>query len=452
MRLQDARWMLHVQWVSKDFVLERWGVEVVPGDEADIDNILQQRTPLDADTLRQAEDFVSVVECWHRPNKDHPKGYYAVVCNFKVIDWRGELEPWGFPFVYMPLDPDPDAFYGTTPISNVCQIQADLNRLCAAMLEGANHSMFPPVMTPNGCNLQMPTGDPGEHLSYNETAGRPWVMETRSIDPQVFQITALLNAAINMVSGVSEATLGEVSSSTSGRAIAFAAEKDEVKLAASHKVYKGAVKQLVVMLLRFVQVYGQGRAILPVLGENGASDLDDFEINEISFRDVEIFVDESMPHDPAAKREQALLFLQAGAITKEQFSKILDFGRDSMSSMQDPIKQRANRENKMLYQEDVQVMPHEDDAVHLVCHSDEMNQARWYDAPDEVKIRFISHIMQHAAKMQGMAMGDQAQSGAPDSAGQAPAAAPTMPSEPGAVPTGPSEQAGMQAINPARAS
>lgn len=454
LRLQDARWLVHAQWMHVDEVYERWDKRVPPDRQSGLVVVSPYESSLDDAGRKDAEDMVQVVEFWQRPNKDYPKGLYVVQTKTEILDHDAELDEWHFPFVYCPYDPDPDAYHGTTPITHAVEVARELNQNVAMILEGRNHSIFPAIMEPTGCKLTERTGRPSEYLSYNESAGRPWVLGVPPVSEQIFQITGMFKEFLDQVAGNSESSMGimPAGAGDSGRAIAFAAEKDEVKLAGSSRVYKSATKQLFVLILKMLRKYGRGKMLVPVLGANAASDIEEFELSDISFRDVDIFVDESMPTNPSAKREQALMFLQAGAITQEQFGKILELGEDQITTSRNPIRERARRENRMLYTPEMfSAEMFEDHAIHLSIHLDEMNQARWYSSPEDVKERFKYHLQEHLMLMQGMPAGDSPTQAEQDHGGMG-AVDPAAMEVPGqgdvpVMPVSPAEEANLKVIN-----
>lgn len=448
LRLQDARWLIQAQPMHVDTIYEKWGKEV-PADQSAVVLTTAADTYLDGQSRSIGHDMATVIEFWLRPNKDFPNGLYAVVAGEQCLDWEDELPEWGFPFVFCPYDPDPDSFHGTTPVTDAVLAQREFNQNLSMIFEARNHDAFPTIMEPAGCNLTPATGIPGESRTYNASVGTPWSLQRTPINPQIFELTGMLSGLINELVGNNESSMGMMPSGAgdSGRAIAFAAEKDEVKLAASHKVYRSATKQMLVLSLKMLRHYGKGKMLVPVLGQNAASDIEEFELADISFRDVEVFVDQSMPSNPSAKREQALMWLQAGAITHEEFRKLLELGDDHITTSRNPVKERARHENRMLYQTDVRAEMFEDHAIHLQIHLDEMNQARNYTAPAEVRARFQYHLQEHLMMMQGMPVDGE---GAPQDIAQpegAPGEVGPMPPAQGELPVSENEAAVMDVIS-----
>lgn len=398
-RLEDARWIARVYPLSTQEVKKRWGFAASP-DARTTMNMLPNLDFLLNPERNWAEDVCRVVEYWERPCEDYPEGFYAVVVNSKIIESEKEIPLHDFPFEYWELDPNPDAFYGKTPLTFARRPQREFSMAMSMIADGPSRGAFGAWLQQRGANMDMPTGKPHEVLGYNDQANKPDFIEPRPVSPQMFQIAEFFEALIHRTSGITD-----TGQATSGKDRLYAAEQDNTKLGPAIQNLHAFLKRAAIKMLNLWRSYASFELAYAVGDPNSAADVRTFKASSIRFKDVDMSIDSALPLNREARREMILNLYQAGLVQQDKALKLLEFGDvDDALGTRNLDRERAREENALLYAGPVGVEEHEDHATHLEEHLSEMKQARWYVADDTVKQQFRDHAAQHKAFLQ-MAMG-----------------------------------------------
>lgn len=159
-----------------------------------------------------------------------------------------------------------------------------------------------------------------------------------------------------------------------------------------------AIGQRRYSIKRIIEIYGKDRAG-QALTYKRASIRTDIIVKEGS----------SLPRNKAAKEAKALELFQRGAFVDPQTGKqntnmlwdMLELGSLNRSvDHENKQKLRARQENKMILFGDIEendIMPfeYEDHALHLIEHIGDMARPEFYDASDEIKALYMTHIDAH---------------------------------------------------------
>jgi hypothetical protein len=390
MRLNDAMWIMRVSYMSTDVAERRWGKEVYADAAGTRPSILTPDWLLNPQRLL-ADDVCRIIECWYKPCDEYPTGFYAVITGSDVIHFENELPGGEFPFIYCEFDPDCDNFYGTTPLSYARRPQIELNGLLSQMGDGRSRGMFGAWLQPRGANMDIPTGAPLEVLGYNDNAGRPAFVQPQPTSEAAYRMVDVFMGLLSQTSGITD-----TEQATSGRDRLYAAEQDNTKLGPALRSLHSFLKRAAMRILNLYRDNAQFDVLYSVSDKNAESDVRAFSVGKIKYSSVEMSIDSALPLNRQAKREQVLMFYQAGLIDKSDALSMMEFGNieDAMGTS-NLDRERARNENLMLTVQAVGVEEFEDHAAHLEEHLAEMKQEKWYLLDDELKNNFRMHVNLH---------------------------------------------------------
>lgn len=389
-RLEDARWVARVYPLTVEEVADRWGFDATADARETFGNLPNLDFVLNPERT-WAENVCRVTEFWMRPNKRAPKGFYAVVVNGEIIESERQIPLGDFPFEYWELDPNPDAFYGKTPLTFARRPQRELSLAVSHIVDGRARGAHGAWLQQRGANMDTPTGKPLEVLGYNDTFNEPKFVEPRPVAPQVFQIADLFEALVHKTSGITD-----TGQATSGKDRLYAAEQDNTKLGPAIQNLHAFLKRTAIKMLNLWRQYATFELSYAVGDPNSASDVRTFKAEQIRFKDVDMSIDSALPLNREARREMILNLFQAGLLQQDKALRLLEFGDvDDALGSRNLDRERAREENALLYLGPVGVEEHEDHQAHLEEHLPEMKQAKWYVADESVKQQFREHIALH---------------------------------------------------------
>lgn len=445
-RYADARWILRVQQLPIDLVHQRWpdtkDMTLSEGDwNTTFGGLLNNNVSLNF-PIQSAENMVAVFGYWEKQTREYPKGRYIVVAGNNVVESYDELPGDEFPFLYCTFDPDPDTFYGTTPMSFARAPQKEINQNLSLIAEGRNKSVYGFFISERGAEMSVPTGAPGEHIEYNGTAKEPKFVQPEPISQQIFQMNDLFDRMMLRIMGLDDPAAGGSSQGASGRAVLFKTEEANTRLGPTLTMFQSFLKRIAIRTLNVLRDNATEPLMYAVTGANASGDIKEFMAHTIRFRDVEVSIDSMASLNKQARRDQVMQLVQAGLVTQEQGIRLLEMGEiEEVLGSRNLDRQRARDENRTLYDEPVTAEAHEDHAVHIETHITEMKQSRWYRGPQTSKQFFRDHLQQHAFFVQGgqQPVAEPPQDAAPGS--PQPTPAPDVPGNTAAPTAAPAEQA-----------
>jgi hypothetical protein len=401
-RWQDAKWCGRVYPLGISEIHEKYGIEVSPDWPTSNTAVVSPDYWMNPQRL-QDNRLCAVREMWHLPCEEYPKGaHWMVIADNLVVDepLRGEV----LPFEYAEFMPDPDNFYGSTPMSFARQPQRQLNTNITLICEGRNRNLFGTWLAARGAQMDTPTGKAGEILGYNDNARQPEFVRQEPISPQIFQFSQLLADSMSLTTGIGMSALGDQSAATSGKDRLYAAEEDNTKLGITLQCLHAFLKRIAMKVLN----NWRDNATLPLkyaVGDpNAMGDIQEFDAANITYRDVEMSIDSTLPLNRQARREEILALYQGGLIDQAKALKLMEFGDvDEAIGSKNLDVERARNENQLLYIQDIQAQEWEDHAAHLEQHLSEIKQQKAYD-DIAAQQRINNHMMQHKMFLQ-MALG-----------------------------------------------
>lgn len=403
-RWQDAKWCGRVYPLGISEIKDKYDIEVAPDWPTSNTAVVSPDYWLNPQRTQDSK-LCAVREMWHLPCGEYPQGaHWMVISDNLVVDepLRGGV----LPFEYVEFMPDPDNFYGTSPMSFARQPQRQLNTNITLICEGRNRNLFGTWLAARGAQMDTPTGKAGEILGFNDNARQPEFVRQEPISPQIFQFSQLLADSMSMTTGISMSALGDQSAATSGKDRLYAAEEDNTKLGITLQCLHAFLKRIAMKVLN----NWRDNASLPLkyaVGDpNAMGDIQEFDAAKIAYRDVEMSIDSTLPLNRQARREEILAMYQGGLIDQARALKFLEFGDvDEAIGAKNLDIERARNENQLLYIQDIAAQEWEDHAAHLEQHLSEIKQQKAYDDP-QAQARITAHMAQHKAFLQ-MALGMQ---------------------------------------------
>lgn len=392
-RWVDARWVARVYPLPADTIKDKYDFDAMP-DWSNRTNIISPFSWLNYQSTIIAKDLCEVTEYWIKPCHKYKKGKHVVVVNGEALV-NEDLSPEGLPFEYVDLVSDPDNFYGSTPMSDARQPQRQLNINMTLIPEGRNRTIFGVWLAAHDAQMEAPTGEAGEVITYNGNASKPSFEQPQPISPQIFNFNAMITDALSLITGVSASALGDQDAATSGRDRLFAAEEDNTKLGPILQNLHGFLKLVGMKMLNLWRTNARYPLKYAVGDPNAMGDVQQFDAAKITFSDVEMSIASSLPLNASARRDVLLAWIQAGIIPPERGLKLLEIaGVDEAIGSKNLDVERARNENQLMEVQEIDVREWEDHAAHIEEHLGEIKQARCYADPNW-QARLEQHMAMH---------------------------------------------------------
>lgn len=172
-QFQRARYIIHTMFMAPDQLEDSFGIKV---DSADVGVTDELRIKL----LRGMGSVpmvngIEVRELWQKPTSKHPRGYYALWTEKKILRVQEAL-PYEYlqqaggmlPFTQLGSFRRPDSLYYTTPVTSLRPAQMVWNRFIAQAIMMNNNFASPKWWVPEELQLQkMPDSSPNQVLRGN---------------------------------------------------------------------------------------------------------------------------------------------------------------------------------------------------------------------------------------------------------------------------------------------
>lgn len=397
-RWQDAKWCGRVYPLSVKEVKELYGIDATPDWPAGNTAVVSPDYWMNPQRLQDGQ-LCAVREMWHLPCKEYPDGFHWTAISGEIVK-KEKLRGGVLPFEYVEFQPDPDNFFGTTPMSFARQPQRQFNTNVTLICEGRNRNVYGTWLAAREAQMDTPTGVAGEIVGYNGNASPPRFVEQQPISQQIFSFNALLSDSMSMVTGIGMSALGDQSAATSGRDRLYAAEEDNTKLGITLQCLHAFLKRCAMKMLNLWRDNAEFPLKYAVGDPNAMGDIEEFDARQIAYRDVEMSIDSSLPLNRQARREEILALYQGGLLDRDKALKLLEFGDvDEAIGAKNLDVERARNENRLLYIQEIQAQEWEDHAAHLEQHMAEIKQQKAYNDP-QAQQRIADHMNQHRMFMQ----------------------------------------------------
>lgn len=441
----DCEWGYRVRLVSKAWVKKQIGKKVEGADMGSFDPDLdprQQRSSLLSDVQTGDVYGDNYVPVWEFYDCVAKKLYWFTKDKIlRVDDW-----PWPVPFIEFPFvknlgDVDGNVLtsggvWGDTVISDLIDLQRELNKTESQIIEIKNLTAFPRLLASRSAAVRMAevTDMPGSVIPWSGNGPPPAQLPIGSIPSYVYQLPDRIIQRMFDISGVHEISQGTSPGSIqSGRGLAILAEMDATKFGPPARNISRAIRQWAIQTLKLWKAYGEYDQALKVIGGSGVLELDTFQNSDINSFDVIIQEGSTMATNKSLRTDQILQMWQLGIEQDpRKIKKMLEFGDTDPLAGDfglDRLKQR--REIKQILNgEDVQPNPWDDNYAHADETEVYLKSTDFEKLDNDViKERLVAHWQMH---QQAMAQQQQSEAIAAERRGVAASGAPPAQEMPGA--------------------
>lgn len=412
--LRSAQWGYRLRLVSVNWVKDRYekivegrGTENYHGPDVPVEAgapFLQQIQH--AAEMRQ--DYLPYVEFYDLRSQE----YIFYLPEHEIILDRG---PWttGLPFVQIraipnrgditAAGPTQNKALGATIISDIVELQRELNRTESQLIEIKNLLAFPRILAARSAAIDPLTlvDRPGSQVIWSGIGPPPTPLHLGNIPSWVFMYADRLVDRIRDISGIHEVSQGRAPGSVqSGLAVRILAEQDSLRFAAQARSIAEAMRDAGTILLRLWREHAAGPITLRVLGRSAELEVTEFHAGSINSEDIYVQEGSTFARNKDLRNEQILQLYQVGILEDPRKARRLMETGDIEEALSDMdihrLKQRRELV-KLRAGEKVPVRPWEDHFIHLDELITYMNSTSFEDLDSEAQAAIIEHYNAHMA-------------------------------------------------------
>ncbi len=411
--MEEVGSIIHAKAVPVEEIRKKFGVEL-PGRR--INGIVH---PLAVAQDGEAEEkpMEILIERYTRPDDRDPNGRLEIAAGGRLL-YEGDLPYCNgrrgertLPFVRQTCIALAGAFFGTSVVDRMIPLQRAynavrnrkhefLNRLSMGVLAVEDGSLDAEELAEDGLY-------PGKVLVYRQGADKPTFLDCGTLPSEFEREEERIQNEFILVSGVSEISRNSANPTrvTSAVGLQLLIDQDTNRMQISAESVARAVREAGRQVLRLYKQFAGARRVLKMTGTGGHTELFSFDRSDLTSDDVEFL--SGYERTPEQVRENILSMLSLGLLKDEDgnFSddtrnKVLEaLGFGSFENARDISKlhlQKAERENLLLAQRDVEAEPYDDHRLHEAEHvrallsGGEQNRA--------VRERILRHLASHREK------------------------------------------------------
>ncbi len=418
--IEEANSIIHAKAISVDEIQKKYNVSI---EGRDIDEFsLSPYSPtahykqgVAQPTRSIKHNHELVIERYEKPTKLYPNGRLIIVAGDKLL-YYGEL-PYinsvehrrTYPFVKQNCIDMAGSFFGVSIVERMIPIQRAYNAVKNRKHEFLNRLSMGVVTVEDGSldvdDLVEEGLSPGKVLVYRQGATPPQMLNEGSIPSDFLAEEERLTNEFILISGTSELSRSSFTPSnvTSGTGLQLLLEQDEERLNVTCENMKNAVKEVGKQILRLVKQFVNNPRILKIAGKNSIVETFYYKGSDMGNEDVRVEIDNTND-DIATKRsmlydmyKSGLLNDENGNISSKVRSKILEeLGLDFIdnTSLTTMHIEKADRENLLLEDGEVEVSIIDDHNLHIEQHTKYLLSVEWENKA-KMDVHFIEHIKKH---------------------------------------------------------
>lgn len=313
---REAQWAIFDSKYSEDAVADLWkkcGLQSAPPKAEEYTNAAGQR-------VRGIKGH----EYWHRPCEAYPDGVYACIIAGEVVECRpyplavptdGDRVEFLLPFVMMKIRHDRESPYGITPLSDIINLQRQVNETEARITKLMRIVTHPQLkVTKSLANLDITTVN--LIVVDDKDDGKATVEWTRpgTIDQNLFRTRDDKIAQMTDVIGLNAITTGANTTTQSGRAIEARYEIDAQKNSDALKSLDDMVLDAWRLTLALVQLHYSVKRQAKIVRQD-AVDLISFSAADIMGSNIRLESASEIARRTDVRTADAVEKAQAGAGT-----------------------------------------------------------------------------------------------------------------------------------------
>lgn len=456
--MDKKSWCFTQSLRSREYVMERYGVDVEPRDVSGDTFIEGQLMAVIGAGQAQAKKGVLVREFWQRSTKAYPEGRYVVYVDEKVL----VQGPNPYPKAQIPYSvfvdiPVPGRFWGASIVEDMIDPQRNLNKGRSQIVEIRN-AMKPKYFVARSALRpgQEITNAADEIVEYDPVAnapdqGRPYLAQGTSAPDSMWKDVERSTDELRSVSGIHEVSNADAPTGvTAARAIGFLQEQDDLRLGPTAKEYERAIGERDELKLRLGKQFYDEPRTARIVGPNDVIKVVEFYKDDIPDEvDVKVRAGSSLPKSRVARQNFLLELYKTGLFKDDPQALIRLMELGNIEGLYEETKRdraQAERENERLKAgEQIPAHRYDNHKEHIAAHNRERKSEeyeRLVSGDPNVEVAFEQHVVMHEqllamqppalpAGTQGRTAGAAGGAGAPDPAAMlgVPAGAPPGPAE-----------------------
>ncbi len=417
--MDEVKSIIHAKAVPVSEIRERFGVELAGSEIKDFPLVPFSQAggwkkPTDSAAHPVLEDAEIIIERYTRPTEAFPDGRLEIVAGDTLLyegplpyrnKDRGERT---FPFVRQTCIPLAGSFFGTCVVDRMIPLQRAYNAVRNRKHEFLNRLSMGVIAVEDGSvdadELSEEGLYPGKVLIYRQGSSAPTFLDCGSMPSEFHEEEERISDEFVLVSGMSEISRNSANPThvTSGVGLQILLDQDQNRMQMSIESVERAIKEAGKQILHLYKQFASAGRILRMTGTGGNTELFWFSSSDISADDVQFGTgyertSEEMREEIIKLLDLGLLQNKEGALDDEMRNRVLEaLGYGSFESARDISSlhlKKAERENLILAQRDVEADVYDDHELHIAEHmryllsGGEENQA--------VKERVLRHIRSH---------------------------------------------------------
>ena len=423
--MQEVNSLIHAKAVPTSYIRDKFGVEVAGSAISDFvfspySSAGGWKRPADGKERPVLEDAVILIERYTRPDGAHPKGRLEIVAADRLL-YEGDL-PYEngdrgeriLPFVRQTCIALPGASFGTTVVDRMIPPQRAynavrnrkhefLNRLSTGVMAVEDGSVDAEELAQDGLY-------PGKVIVYRRGSEKPGFLDCGSIPSEFEKEEERLANEFVLVSGMSEISRNSASPAnvTSATGLQLLLDQDTNRMQLSAESVGRAVRETGKQILHLYKQFAGARRILRMTGTGGDTELFAFSQSDISADDVQF--EPGYERTAEQKKEDILSLLSLGLLqdaegklsddTRNRVLEAIGFGSfENARDISHLHLKKAERENILLAQQDVEADAYDDHALHRAEHVRALLSGAEKD--EAVRTRILRHLASHREKEGG---------------------------------------------------
>ena len=421
-RMADVKSLIHAKAVPVSYLRDKFGVEIEGRRIGDFPLLPYSasggwKRPADGEMRPVLEDAVILIERYSRPDGEHPEGRLEIVAADKLLyegglPYRnGDRGERVFPFVRQTCIALAGAFFGTSVVDRMIPLQRAynavrnrkhefLNRLSTGVIAVEDGSVDAEELAEDGLY-------PGKVLVYRRGSEKPGFLDGGSIPSEFEKEEERLAGEFILVSGMSEISRNSANPThvTSATGLQLLIDQDTNRMQMSVESVERAVREAGKQILHLYKQFAGERRIIRMTGTGGDTELVAFSASDISADDVQF--EPGYERTPEQKKEDILSLLSLGLLqgedgrlsddTRNRVLEALGFGTfENARDISHLHLKKAERENILLAQEDVEADEYDDHALHRTEHVRALLSGG--EGEEGMRARILRHLASHREK------------------------------------------------------
>ena len=419
--MNEVKSIIHAKAVPVSEIYEKFGVRL-PGRKINEFYLMPYsspsawKRPLDGQDDQIGEDMEILIERYVRPSGTYPEGRLEIAAGNEllfegVLPYKnGDKGERRLPFIRQTSIALAGSFFGTSVVDRLIPLQRAynavrnrkhefLNRLTMGVIAAEDGSVDAEELAETGLY-------PGKVVVYRQGSPAPAFLDGGSIPNEFAEEENRISEEFILVSGTSEITRNSTTATnvTSAAALQLLIEQDANRMHMSVESVDRAIKEAGKQILHLYKQFAATKRLLRMTGTGGHAELFYFDASDISADDVVFETD--YDKSPEKIREEILSLFNLGLLRDEKdgFSdgmrnkllNALGYGSfENAKDISDLHLKKAERENILLREREVDADSYDDHALHIAEHTRSLLSGGEED--EAYKAKLIKHLAAHRA-------------------------------------------------------